>query len=287
MPKKGDAWRSPRGSTINEFKRHIMEPMLDELFAELAVAMMDRIKVVHRGEGYIVVTIDSTPAEASRYNFDADFNTHYMVRMDKMNIIMMDGMPLFMIPTDGNTSDTKPMDDLFSLLDRYSAQSGMDRDVMKVMADSGYDSFLSFDTVHRHTGAVMNCPVREGSVYHDEASWKNLQRAYSGSYRMKGFDPERKNDREFVLNFLRKCGKSELVGMYLRNLEMERMQKQLEEGVKDTDREVCEVMHHSMKSWVDFTTKKIRHATRHVTLKCKFFVVQLLSVIFKGYVQID
>ena len=66
LPKRKDgSWRSPRGSTIAEFKRDIMEPMLDQLFAELAVAMMDRIKVVHRGDGYVVVTIDSTPAEAT------------------------------------------------------------------------------------------------------------------------------------------------------------------------------------------------------------------------------
>ena len=62
-----------------------------------------------------MATIDSTPTEASRYNFDAEFNGHYMVRMDKMHIVMVDGMPLFMVPTDGNTGDNEPVDDLLSI----------------------------------------------------------------------------------------------------------------------------------------------------------------------------
>ena len=226
-------------------------------------------------------------AEASRYNFDAEFNGHYMVRMDKMHIVMIDGVPLFMIPTDGNTGDNEPVEELFSMLGDQLAEAGLGKDDIKVMGDGGYNSFATFDSVHRHTGQILNCPLASNSVFHEEATWERLQAKYSSMYCLQGFDAYRKNDKNFVLAFLRRHGEGELVGKHLRNMEMERMEAQEAEGKKDTDREVCEVVHHSMKSWLDFTTKKIRHATRHATLRCRFFIAQLLGTIFKGYVDID
>lgn len=134
-----------------------------------------------------------------------------------------------------------------------------------------------------HTGRVLNCNVKEGAVIHEEADWHRLQSAYTSMYRTPGYDPYRKNDRGFVLRFLHTHGKGEMVGKHLRNLEIERMREQESAGIKDTDREKCEVFHHSMKSWLDFTTVKIRHATRWATLKCRFLVAQMLSVVFRAY----
>ena len=106
-------------------------------------------------------------------------------------------------------------------------------------------------------------------------------------YKCPDCDPNRKNDERFVLTFLSKNGQEELVGKYFRKKDLLRQEQQMSSGVKDTDRQVCETMHHSMKSWLDFTKLKLRHKLRESTLKCRFFLSQLLNVIFKGYVTYD
>ena len=287
LPKRNGAWMKPSGSTICEFKRDVLEPMLDDLTKELVEAMLDRLKVVHRGKGYVVLTLDSTPAQASRYNFDAEYNGHYRIRMDKMHIIMIDGMPLFMIPTGGNEGDNEPVEDLLTLTGSAVADSGFEGVEIKAMADGGYDSFKTFYQFHKHLGVELNCHIRETARFSEEASWESVSKKYSRMYKCPGFDPNRKNDERFVLTFLSKNGQEELVGKYFRNKELLRQEQQMSSGVKDTDRQVCETMHHSMKSWLDFTTVKLRHKLRESTLRCRFFLSQLLSVIFKGYVTYD
>lgn len=287
LPKRNGAWMKPGGSSICEFKRDVLEPMLGDLTKELVEAMLDRIKVVHRGKGYVVLTLDSTPAQASRYNFDAEYNGHYRIRMDKMHIIMMDGLPLFMIPTGGNEGDNAPVEELLTLTESAIADSGFGGVGIKAMADGGYDSFMTFYQFHRHLGVELNCHIRETARYSEEAGWESISKKYSRMYRCPGFDPHRKNDERFVLTFLSRNGQEELVGKYFRNKELLRQERQESEGIKDTDRQVCETMHHSMKSWLDFTTVKLRHKLRESTLRCRFFLSQLLSVIFKGYVTYD
>ena len=287
LPNRNGTWMRPSGSTICEFKTDVLEPMLDALTKELVAAMLDRLKTVHRGEGYVVLTLDSTPAQASRYNFDAEYNGHYRIRMDKMHIIMMDGMPLFMIPTGGNEGDNAPVEDLLTMTEYAIADSGFDGVEMKAMADGGYDSFMTFYQFHRHLGVELNCHIRETAKFSDEAGWESISKKYSSMYKCPGFDPYRKNDESFVLAFLSRNGEKELVGKYFRNKELLRQEQQKSSGVKDTDRQVCETMHHSMKAWLDFTTVKLRHKLRESTLKCRFFLSQLLSVIFKGYVSYD
>lgn len=210
-------WRIPRGSSICEFKRDCIEKILDELTMEIATAMMDRINVVRCGEGYIVVSIDSTPAQASRYNFDAEYNGHYRIRMDKMHIIMIDGHPLFMIPTGGNTGDNEVVEGLMDRFNKVFSRTDIDRNDLKVMADGGYDSFRTFNTVYRLTSRVMNCHIRETAVLHPEASWEEIQKRYGRMHKKKGYDPFRKDDKAFVLDFLNHNGQEELVGMYLRD----------------------------------------------------------------------
>ena len=180
--------------------------MLDDLTKELVEAMLDRLKVVHRGKGYVVLTLDSTPAQASRYNFDAEYNGHYRIRMDKMHIIMIDGMPLFMIPTGGNEGDNTPVEDLLTMTESASADSGFDGVEIKAMADGGYDSFKTFYQFHKHLGVELNCHIRETAKFSEDADWESIVKKYSRMYRYPGFDPHRKNDKSFVLTFLSKNG---------------------------------------------------------------------------------
>ena len=258
-----------------------------ELTKEIAEGMLAHLKIVHRGEGYIVFTLDSTPIQASRYNYDALFNGHYMIRMDKMHIIMADGMPLFMILTDGVEGDTTPVGDLLTKTEEAISDVGLGDLEIKAMADGGYDSFNCYSQFYRHLGVQLDCHIRENAKFHEDATWEAVQRKYSRMYRCPGFDPYRKNDEDFVLSFLLRNGKDELVGKYIRNKQLEAQKKREESGVKDTDRQVCETVHHSMKSWFDFTTLKLRHDLRYDTIKCRFFFTQLVSVIFKGYVSYD
>ncbi len=280
-------WMKPRGSTICEFKREILEPMLDELTEEIVKAMLERLKVVHRGEGYVVLTLDSTPAQASRYNFDAEYNGHYRIRMDKMHIIMIDGVPLFMIPTGGNEGDNYPVEELLKKTEGTIAKVDLKGLEIKTMADGGYDSFRTFYLFHHHLGVELDCHIRETAVFNDEADWDSLVKKYTRMYKCPGFDPHRKTDEAFVLAFLSRNGQEELVGKYIRNKQLLRQKDHEQHEIKDTDRQVCETMHHSMKAWLDFTTVKLRHKLRESTLKCRFFLSQLLSVIFKGYVSYD
>ncbi len=280
-------WRRPSGSTICEFRRDVVDRISDELSMEIAVAMMDRVDVVRRGQGYIVVSIDSTPAQASRYDFDAEYNGHYRIRMDKMHIIMIDGHPLFMVPTDGNVGDNVPARELLARFGEAMSRTGLEGDDLKLMADGAYDSFRTFVDAYSILGLRLRCRIRDDAVIHEEASWPAVQARYCGMHRERGYDPHRKNDEAFVLHFLERHGERELVGMYLRDRELERMRGQISDGVRDTDRSVCEVVHHSMKAWIDCSTVKIRHRTRHIVLKSRFLVVQLLSLAFKGYVDID
>lgn len=166
------------------------------------------------------------------------------------------------------------------------ADSGFNGVEIKAMADGG-DSFRTFYLFNRHLGVQLNCHIRETAKLLSEASWESIQKKYSSLHRCPGFDPHRKNDERFVLTFLSRNGQEELVGKYFRNKELHRQEQQESSGIKDTDRQVCETMHHSMKSWLDFTTVKLRHKLRESTLRCRFFLSQLLSVIFKGYVTYD
>lgn len=67
--------------------------------------------------------------------------------MDKMHIIMIDGMPLFMIPTGGNEGDNESVEDLLTMTESAIADSGFDNVEIKAMADGGiiqHTGFLTF-----------------------------------------------------------------------------------------------------------------------------------------------
>ncbi len=55
------------------------------------------------------------------------------------------------------------------------------------------------------------------------------------------------------------------------------------EEKKDTDRNVCESVHHAMKRWVPFNIRGIGHQTRRSVVSFRFNAVQILSSIFARY----
>ena len=309
LPKEGPFYKKPSAGELNGFV-HNTWPRYQAAFSkEYAKAVI--LREFEKADG-LLVTVDGTPLEASHFNRDAEFNGHYMLVMDRMHIVMVNGAPIYGIQTSGNTNDSEVLGALCDLLNEHPEIRGK----IKFMIDAGYDSFHCFSEVYFATGVIPQCVLRSNDVIHPEASLPALQRMYGRMYRLEGYDPYRKHDVDHVLRFLHRHGKGEYVGMYLHNCEMERQMSEgrlvleyMEESGeevpqdcgtsppiphdsgsndstpvrKDTDRQVCETMHHAMKRWIGFDIRGMRHCTRELVVGFKFGCCQLLSAIFQRY----
>lgn len=99
-----------------------------------------------------------------------------------------------------------------------------------------------------------------------------------------GYDPYRKGDMDFMLRFLCRHGREELVGKHLRDRSM-RMNEAEADGMARNVRHVCETMHRAMKRWVDFSIFRLVRRTKEARIRCRFLCLQLLSLLFRGYVS--
>ena len=261
--------KRPSAATLNGFVNKKLVKISDIIGKETVSAVL-------RTSSKLIITIDSTPAEASRYNFDADFNPYYNVRMDKCHIIMVNGFPMFMVQSRGNDGDNPYAETLIRML------SGCDLGgkEIEIHLDGAYDAFLTFAVAYMVTGVIMRCNIRSYAVYSGVDDEK-LRDEYAGMWKKKGFDPHRKNDVDFMLRFLFRNGKEELAGQYIRDRSMELDKKE----ERTTARFVCETMHRSMKRWIDFSIFRIRRATKLVRMRCRFLCVQLLSTLFREYLD--
>lgn len=359
-------YRKPSMGTLNGFVNHVWPGYCRDFEMEFARAAIKRELAE---KGWIVLTIDSTPLEASRYNHHAKFNVHYKVRMDKEHLAMANGVILFGILSDGRAADCVYAGPLCDLL---RSAGGLWGSNVKFMMDAGYCTFGCFARAYMVTGCHPMIVLKTNSVIHPEAEFANLQRHYSKLHKKPGFDPYKKNDERYVLAFLYKNGFGKLVGKYLQNCEIRRQEKEgylvsndpngdegaednegrsdlehmiadldlpmpvdieallkdvpaerpseepvdaaepLEEDPvteappaevqepsigssdgaampapvkKDTDRQVCETVHHSAKSWLNFDVKKIWNDTKENVVSFKVSVVQMLTGIFDGYLK--
>jgi len=153
-----------------------------------------------------------------------------------------------------------------------------------ILADGGYDSFVTYAEAWLATGLVMRCNHRENSVFHADADNDGVLKEFGSLHRAEGYDPEMKRDMYSVLRFLCRNGKKELVGKYLRNISM--LESESYDG-KDTRRQVCESAHRAFKRWISFDIRGLRKRTRKVRIACRFLFLQLLSTLFKGFVLDD
>ena len=327
LPKRRDGtYRIPSAGRLNTFVLKDWALCSDEFQFEFAVAAIEKELALGNR---VVITIDSTPLEASRFNFDAQFNVHYAVRMDKAHIVMINGVPLFNIHTGGRRNDCTQAADLCRRLRSTGRLWGED---VKFMMDAGYCTFECFAEAFLTTGSQPYVVLKANSVFHEEAEWDGIQAQYCKMHRFSDYDPYKKNDERHVLKFLCQHGKMELVGMYLQNREIERQRREgrlvssdeepdtppkeassmemptlpddadaptaplgsavvpdapnvLEDVAekKDTDRSVCEAVHHAMKRWVPFDIRGIGHQTRRAVISFRFNAVQILSSIFARY----
>ena len=219
-------------------------------------------------------TLDSTPLQASRYNTDAVLNPHYSIRMDKAHILMADGYPLYQIHSGGGAHDGPFAAPLIDRLPGAGPAPGK----MEFYTDGGYDSFRTYAKVYLATGSVMRCNYGLNALHHGMGE-NAIRKKYTGMWKKEGYDPHRKDDLDFMLRFLCRHGQERLVGMHLRDRSM-----LLPETGRNV-RQVCETMHRAMKRWVDFSIFRLVKRTRQARVRCRFLCLQLLSVLFKGYVD--
>jgi len=259
--------RRPSYGTLNVFVNGTLAPMAEAIGDEFATAVLETMRVSS-------FTLDSTPLQASRYNTEAALNPHYSIRMDKSHILMADGYPLYQIHSGGGANDNPFAS---QLVDRLPPVDGM-----AFYADGGYDAFRTYTTVYMATGAVMECNHGTNALHHgiDEDA---IRRKYARMWRFEGYDPHRKNDLDFMLWFLCRHGEEVLVGKHLRDRSM--LLAAEVDGERRNVRQVCETVHRAMKRWVDFSIFRLVKKTKEARVRCRFLCLQLLSVLFKGYIE--
>ena len=264
--------RRPSYATLNWFVNGTLAPMAAAIGDEFAAAVLKTMDVSS-------FTLDSTPLQASRYNEGAVFNPHYNIKMDKSHILMANGYPLYQIHSDGGANDGPFAAPLIDRLPGAHFAPGR----MGFHTDGGYDSFRTYAQVYLATGAVMRCNQGTNAVCSD-VDENVIRIKYGRMWMREGYDPHRKNDFDYMLRFLCRHGEEVLVGKHLRDRSM-LLSAEDGSGAKNI-RQVCETMHRAMKRWVDFSIFRLVKRTKEGRVRCRFLCLQLLSVLFKGYVDI-
>jgi len=263
--------KRPSVGTLCHFMTRVLPKYCDSIGDEISEAVLKVMDIR-------IFTIDSTPLEAGRYNYDAKFNPHYEIRMDKSHILMASGFPLKQIHTDGLAEDC-PRARL--LVDRMRGIGYDRREGDILLTDGAYDNFVLYADVWMATGTVMACNHAVNARFHADVDDARILKEFNSLRGVNGYDPEMKHDMDSVLRFLCQNGRREIVGIYLRNISM--LNSEEYDG-KDTRRQVCESAHRAFKRWMQFDIRGLRKATRKVRIKCRFLFLQLLSTLFKGYV---
>jgi len=269
FPRSGNGrCRRPSAATLNHFVNHVLAHLDEEIGIEVAREVLN--------ECGLLFTIDSTPLQASRYNFNADFNVHYNIRMDKAHIIMAGGFPVAMIQSGGNAGDSP------FCIPLVRRACGISHGLMinEFHADGAYDAFRTYAHVYIATGAVMRCNQGTDAVC-SGVDDERIRKEYNGMWKTDGYDPHMKNDVDFMLRFLYRHGNVELVGRYIRDRSMELDEK---EG-KTNARHVCETVHRAMKRWIEFSIFRLVKGTKTIRTRCRFLCLQLLATLFKGYTE--
>jgi len=207
--------------------------------------------------------LDSTPLEASRYDAHSDFNPYYECKMDKAHITMIGTYPVFMTYTDGNDGDSPQLPLHIAALLKINVK------INEFRLDGSYDSFENHAEIWYKLKAKPLISLPVDAVINEEGEieridhWANKMWKLGGSRHMKIDDK---------LRFLYEHGRSEQVGMYLRNLTLR--DKTFPDSYKL--RKECERIHGHMKITLKFDVRRIREENRELYSKFNFVVYQLL-----------
>lgn len=263
VPLGEDGYHLPAHSTLHHFVKY-------RLKAEGFEMLMHIIgRTICRDSGETSGIIDSTPLEASRYNKDAVYNPHYQCKMDKAHIFHLGEFPITCCISGGTEADA-----LYALplVDDVNA---MNPKLTAVFADGGYDSFQIHAGISYHLKARPYIDPRDSAVVNEEGTEPRIDHWVNRMWKVGGsiHDP-----LSMKLRFLYEHGRSEQVGMYLRN------QNLLDPSFRETyaRRGDCERTHNHIKSIVKFDIRGLRTASKRLYLLMNFVVYQILLL---GHLQ--
>lgn len=260
----------PSDGWLSEFRNREYPLIRRALEREIREAVMDRYQGKRK-----VITVDSTPLEASRYSRWADYSVHYEIRMAKAHMVMVCGIPVASSVTNGNKGDNPAFLDL---LDGFENRYVRDA---RFLADGGYENHETYLRVFQRTGCLMSSNTGVNGRIHKDARWGNVLRRYGRLYREHGFVPTSWAKPGFIINFLAEHGEGDLAGWALRNLDMMRPASVHAEDMRA--RHICETVHRSMKRWVNFDVRGLWR--KYAGRRCLFriFACTLLCILFKAY----
>ena len=268
MPMRKGEYRCPSKSTISDFVNKTWPKLRDSISEEIRAGILEMLAATG-----ILITVDSTPLEASRYSKRCSYSPHYEIRMDKSHIVMLCGFPFIQSRTGANDSDYK---ELFRLLE---AMDGINPSRVRGFAtDGSYHGFEAYAEVFMKTGKVMATNQGIDAKYHEEAEWKDIESAYSKMWRNPDFKVPKYVTPEQKLRYLIRHGKSELVGMFLHNLDYRRGEKLKAQW--SLERHVCETRHFQAKRWLRYDVRGLKGDSVEDRISLRFFLVQVLSLIF-------
>ena len=268
MPMRNGEYRCPSKSTISDFINKTWPKLQKSITQEIVAGILEMLRAAG-----ILITVDSTPLEASRYSERCDYNPHYEIRMDKSHIMMLNGIPLIQIRTGANDSDYK---ELFNLL---ASMGGIAPFAVRGFAtDGSYHGFAAYAEVFMKTGKVMATNQGIDAKYYEEAEWKDIESAYSKMWKKHDFKPSKYLAPAEKLRYLVKNGKSELVGKFLHNLDCMRGKRIRAQW--SLERHVCETKHFQAKRWLRFDVRGLRNDSVDNRISMRFFLLQILTMVF-------
>lgn len=263
VPRTEEGYCLPAHSTLHHFVKY-------RLKAEGFEMLMHIIgRTICRDSGETSGIIDSTPLEASRYTRDAAYNPHYQCRMDKAHIFHVGEFPISCCISGGNEADSVHVPSL------VSAVKAMHPKLTAVFADGGYDSFQVHADIQYHLQARPYIEPRNTAVVQEEGTEPRINHWVNRLWKAGGsiHDPI-----PVKLRFLYEQGRSEQVGMYVRN------QNLIDPSFRETyaKRGDCERTHNHIKSIVKFDIRGVRTASKRLYILVNFVVYQILLL---GHLQ--
>jgi len=252
IPQINEQYRIPSSSSFHGFMKYRLG---DEGFREIMELIgAQLVKAIGNAQEGI---IDSTPLEASRYNYHAPFNPHYQIKMDKAHIFHYGNYPLGMLYSNGNTNDKPCLYPLIKMVAKVNPK------MYAIVLDAGYDSFEIHARIWRTFGIHPLIQFREDAVIHDEGTSEGINYRVNKMWK-EGGDIHQSIEKK--LQFLYDHGRKVQVGRYLRNINC------LDEDFysKCKNRSQCERKHKHIKDTVKFDIRGLLHTSKKMYIHASF-----------------
>lgn len=274
MPRGKDGrFICPSAAWISEFKNHELPIFKIGLEIEMAAMVMEVAR--KRADGMLMMTVDSTPLEANRYSRWAEYNGHYRIRMAKAHIVMVQGIPLRHLFTNGNTGDNPAFHRLLERMGTQMIENAC------LSADGSYDNWGSYALTYQKTGLVLCTNTGKNGVKHGDAMYEDVLRRYEKQHSNPDFITSKRCKADRIIRYQISHGEMENTGWFLRNLDMSRGDARKKNLAHR--RHICETVHHAMKRWVRFDVRGLHARYVGLSLQVKMIACQLLCVVFPPY----